>query len=164
MRRIGFFVGISLLSMTLSGNAFPQQSVIEELDAYWQEVARTVAEGDFEAYARGYHESAVYVSQLQGVSQPIASVMERWQSGFIETREGRVQSSVEFRFSQRLHDDSTAHETGIFRYQSSTGADLAPAQFMHFEALLVKQDGWLTLMEYQKSAATEADWNALEQR
>ncbi|MGD2123925.1 MAG: hypothetical protein PVJ76_19395, partial [Gemmatimonadota bacterium] len=33
-----------------------------ELDAFWAEVSRTVAEGDFEGYAATYHEDAVLVS------------------------------------------------------------------------------------------------------
>jgi hypothetical protein len=32
---------------------------------------------------------------------------------------------------------------------------------VHFEALLVKQDGeWKMVMEYQKQAASEAEWEA----
>ncbi len=162
MKRVGLFAGMMLLLVALPGSVFSQEGVVGELDAYWQEVARTVAEGDFDAYAKGYHASAVYVSQEQGVSQPISAVLLRWQPGFIETRDGKVHVSLEFRFSQRLHDDATAHETGIFRYQSESGEEETPALYMHFEALLVKQGRWLTLMEYQKSAATEADWNALQ--
>jgi hypothetical protein len=162
IKPIHLFVAVPLLLLTLSGNVFSQPDVLAELDAYWQEVARTVAEGDFDAYANGYHESAVYVSEQRALSQPITKVMERWKSGFTETREGKVKSRVDFRFSQRLHDETTAHEAGIFRYQSASGDEQAPAQYMYFEALLVKQGHWLTLMEYQKSVATEADWDALE--
>jgi hypothetical protein len=61
-------------------------------------------------------------------------------------------------------DENTAHETGIFGFQSNDGsAKTAPKQFVHFEALLVKKGtGWLMVMEYQKSRATEAEWLLLE--
>ncbi len=33
--------------------------------------------------------------------------------------------------------------------------------YIHFEALLLKRDGWKIMMEYQKSTATVEEWNAL---
>ncbi len=35
-------------------------------------------------------------------------------------------------------------------------------QFIHFDALLVKKDGWLMMMEYQKTPASKEEWDALE--
>ena len=34
-------------------------------------------------------------------------------------------------------------------------------QYVHFEALLVKKDRWVMTMEFQRGAATEAEWTAL---
>ncbi len=136
-------------------------TVSQELDAYWAELGRTVATGDFQAYAAGYHPDAVYVSASKGESYPIASAFSRWQPGFEQTRLGETRASVTFRFSQRLHDATTAHETGIFRYTSQAAGEPETEQFMHFEALLVKQDGWLTVMEYQKAPASREQWQAL---
>ena len=31
--------------------------------------------------------------------------------------------------------------------------------YIRFEALLVKQDGWKTLMKYQKALVTEEEWD-----
>ena len=31
---------------------------------------------------------------------------------------------------------------------------------VHFEGLLVRKDGWLMVMEYQKSSATFEEWEA----
>lgn len=132
-----------------------------ELDAYWAEVSRTVAEGDFEGYAALYHRDAVLVSLASNTSYPIASALAGWKQGFDDTRDGSAKAGVSFRFTQRLHDETTAHETGIFRYSlEPTGED--PIDVMvHFEGLLVKKDGeWRMLMEYQKQPATAAEWEA----
>ena len=131
-----------------------------ELDAFWSETSRTVSVGDFEAYSALYHADAVLISGSSGTSVPIAQALQDWESGFASTRRGEDKPSVEFRFTQRLHDATTAHETGIFRFESQ-GPDGDPVvRYVHFEALLVKADGWLMTMEYQKSSATREEWEA----
>lgn len=137
---------------------------ITGLDGFWAEVSRSVREGDFEAYSATCHPEGVLVSGSRKTSSPLSVALARWKKEFVATRSGEMKASVEFRFSQRLGDETTAHESGIFLY-SSTGPDGQPKQeYIHFEVLLVKKDGnWKTLMEYQKSQATRQEWEALAQ-
>jgi uncharacterized protein (TIGR02246 family) len=131
-----------------------------ELDAYWAEAARTVVDGDFEGYAKLYHSDAVLVMQGQG-TVPIAKALDGWKQLFVDTRDGKASADVEFRITGRLHDATTAHETGIFRYVFEPEEGDASASLVNFEALLVKRDGrWLMLMEYQKDPATQEEWEA----
>jgi ketosteroid isomerase-like protein len=132
-----------------------------ELDAYWAEVARTVGEGDFEGYGATYHSDAVLVNAMSGTSYPIAQALAGWRQGFDDTKAGKVEAGVEFRFTQRLSDGSTAHETGMFHYWVVSEEGQRTDQFVHFEALLVKKDGWKMVMEYQKSVASRAAWEAV---
>lgn len=133
-----------------------------ELDAYWEELSRTVAEGDYEGYAALYHADAVLVNGISGESYPITDALEGWKSGFDDTKAGKMEAGVEFRISQRLMDETTAHETGIFRYYAHPEGGEMQVALVHFESLLTKKDGrWLMMMEYQKSIATEAEWEAL---
>lgn len=134
---------------------------LEELNRFWAEVSRAVAQGDFVAYQATYHVDAVLVAGSSAAAYPIARAFARWQQGFMDTLDGRIQASVDFRFSQRLGDETSAHETGIFRYATVEGKGSAQKLYMHFEALLVKKDGWLMLMEHQRAPATEAEWDAL---
>ena len=139
--------------------AVVESQVVAELDAYWAELSRTVAEGDFEGYARLYHPDAVLVSLGAESSYPIARALEGWKQGFLDTRAGRAEASVVFRFTQRLHDETTAHETGIFRYTFESADGSRTVVPVHFEALLVRRDGaWLMVMEYQKEPATDEEW------
>lgn len=134
---------------------------LKELDDLWAIVSRTVRTGDFEAYASTYHPDAVLVSGVKKMSQPIAEALKRWKHEFTDTATGKMKASVEFRFSQRLGDDTTALESGIFLY-SFTGDDGQwRKEYIHFECLMVKRDGWKVLMEHQKSKATEQEWEAL---
>ena len=78
------------------------------------------------------------------------------------TREGELKASVEFRFSQRFGDKTTAHETGIFLYSTTDSEGQNKQEYIHFQALLVRvKDGWKIMMEYQKSKATREEWDAL---
>ena len=138
-----------------------QAQVADELDAYWAEVSRAVEEGDFEGYGALYHPDAVLVSLGSGNSYPIAQALAGWKQGFVDTAEGRAEAGVDFRLTQRLQDETTAHETGIFRYTFTPATGDPVVAPVHFEALLVKQDGeWLMVMEYQKQTATEEEWEA----
>jgi hypothetical protein len=141
----------------------PAKARLAELDAYWAEVSRAVGEGDFGAYKATCHPEGVLISGRKQYSQPLAIALARWEKDFTDTREGRVKASVEFRFSKRIGDDTTAHETGVFRYVSQPTGQPANVEFIKLEALLVKKpDGWKILMENQIGNASEAEWKALE--
>jgi len=133
-----------------------------ELDSFWAEVIRTVSEGDFEGYKKTYHQDAVVVSGISNTSKPVSQALAEWQDGFTQTRLGNSKATLSFRFTQRINDATTAHETGIFRYGSSGEDGLQNAVYIHFEALLIKRDGWKTLMEYQTAMASLEEWAAAE--
>jgi ketosteroid isomerase-like protein len=141
-------------------------SRIAELDQYLSEVSRTVHEGDFEGYKALYHEDAVVVfaTRENKTSISISKALAGWKQGFEDTKAGKANSNVSFRLSQRINDETTAHETGIFNYTSLDNDGRAIASsYVHFEMLLVKKAGqWLALMELQKSTGTEEEWEALK--
>lgn len=145
--------------------ALPQAAsaqVATELDAYWAELSRTVVEGDFEGYSVLYHPDAVLVAGGSG-TYPIAAALAGWKQGFDDTRDGKAVAGVEFRFTERLNDGTTAHDTGMFRYTIDPEDGDGAVALIHFEALLVKKDGrWLMVMEYQKGQATDEEWVAAE--
>ena len=134
---------------------------IAELDNYWREVSRTISEGDFEAYAATFHEKATLVSDINGEAYPIATALSRWKKDFDDTKAGLRKSSVEFRFRKRLGDSTTAHESGIFFYFYEVNGERKD-YYINFEGLLVKEDTWKMMMEYQKSQATKEDWDMLK--
>lgn len=155
-------IPLALAVLTTAVIADDEKARLAELDAYWAEVSRTVKEGDFEGYAAGCQEEAVFVSGIKKAAYPLSKALARWKKEFDDTKAGKRTSNVTFRFSQRLGDATTAHETGMFVYSFQQGNEEPRKEFIHFEALLVKkQGGWKTLMEYQKSAGTEAEWAAL---
>ncbi len=140
---------------------------IAELDqTYYGEISRTVKEGDFEGYKATCHDNAVLVATAgkNKRSEPMTVALARWKQGFIDTKQGKQRDQVSFRFSQRIGSETTAHETGIFYFRShDASGKLLSEAYIHFEELLVKEGGkWLCLMEFQKSVATKAEWDAME--
>jgi hypothetical protein len=136
--------------------------IANDLDLFWAEVSRTVNEGAFEGYKATYHPDAILVSGLNGTSYPITKAFEGWLAGFEDTRSGAMSASVEFRFTTRWHDETTAHETGIFRYVSAFPNGSTFEQLIHFEGLLVNKGGWKMMMELQRSLASVEEWEALQ--
>ena len=139
---------------------------LAELDLYWMELARTVQEGDFEGYGATYHEDAVVVFATgeNKTSVALSEALAGWKEGFMKTKEGIQKDAVQFRFSQRIGNETTAFETGIFRFTSKDAVGKLLGEYtIHFEMLLIKRDGkWYGLMEYQKGTATEEEWDALQ--
>lgn len=147
---------------TDSGFAADDKVRLAEVDTYWAVVSRAVREGDFEGYKATCHKEGVLVSGSRKNSQPLSDALARWKKDFVATKSGKIKANVEFRFSQRLGDNTTAHETGIFHYSTVDSEGKRKDEFIHFEGLLVKNNGkWKTLMEYQKSKASLEEWNAL---
>lgn len=157
-------ITLSATILTLSAPAEEAASPrLADLDLYWNQVSKAVKEGDFAAYCATCHPEAVLVTGTKKTSYPLTQALARWKKEFDDTKSGARQSEVVFRFSQRLGDATTAHETAIFRYSFREGGGEWKHEYVNLEALLVKkQDGWKILMEYQKSPATEAEWNALK--
>lgn len=156
-----------LYTKKMSGQSNSNSQRITEIDkTYWSEISRTVKEGDYEGYAATCHTNSVLVttSVENKRTEPMTSALARWKQGFLNTKNGKQMDNVQFRFSQRIGDATTAYETGIFYFTShdSTGK-LISESYTHLEALLVKEGNrWLCLMEFQKSKATRAEWDALK--
>jgi hypothetical protein len=168
MKKFLPFCVVSFLFAIQTPAQTPADSLrIAEIDrTYWNVISRTVREGDFEGYKATCHENAVLVATAgkNKRSEPMSAALARWKQGFMDTQTGKQMDHVSFRFSQRIGGETTAHETGIFYFTSHDGAGkLLSESYTHLEALLVKQgDKWVCLMEFQKSAATKEEWDALK--
>jgi len=152
---------ICFFSVIMLGNVNGLKAQTAEL---WAEVEKTVQEGDFRGYANLYHDDAVLVNSISGQIMPISGALDGWKQGFEDTKAGLMEASVEFRFSERISDKTTAHETGIFKYSSKSSGEAFSTTYVHFEALSIKtENGWKMLMERQLSIATEEEWKNLNE-
>lgn len=136
---------------------------IRELDAFWAMLSKAVNTGDFDTFKKTCHPAAVLISGRRGRSEPLANALVRWRNDFTNTREGLVAAEATFRWAGRFGDSTTAYETGILRFVSQPKGGEPMVELIHFDAALVKtDDAWQILTEYQKSPATQQEWDALE--
>ncbi len=170
MKRLFFLSALLLFvasTSTFSSNPNPTflKQQTSELDEYWKKLSKTVKEGDFEGYSALYHDDAVVIFTTgdNKISRSISETLSSWKQGFDNTKAGKQKDNVEFRFSQSISNTNTAHVTGIFHFTSVDNSGKVLVDILvHFEMLFVKKDGkWLATMEYQKSNATKAEWEAL---
>jgi ketosteroid isomerase-like protein len=169
MKRTVIVIGAAVLLIvvirvgaTQFGTAAIRSNQSTDLDAYWTAVSQTIADGDFDGYAATYHPDAILVNESQQTSYPISQALAGWKQGFDDTKAGKMTASVEFRFTRTLRDATTAHQTGIFHYSSTPTGGEINEYYVHLEALLVNQDGWKMMMEYQRQPATLEEWAAAE--
>ncbi len=161
-------IGIACVSLLVYCGVLQTASCLEEtarlaqLDHFWSEVQAAVQSGDYERYKATCHHSGVLVSGKKRTSYPLSKALAGWKQGFLDTKSGKMKAGVEFRFSERWGDETTAHETGIFHYWTIDANGNRSDDYTQFEVLLVKEDGWQTLMEYQKAPASVAEWEKLK--
>lgn len=155
---------LAFTPLSFSSNDTPSDNAarLASLDNYWTEVSRCVKEGDFAGYKATCHPDGVLVAGTRGESYPLSQALERWEKDFIDAKSGAIKASVTFRFSQRLGDNTTAHETGIFLYARENADGSKTKEYIHLEALLLKRGTWQIMMEYQKAIATKEDWDRLK--
>lgn len=163
-------VGIQMVSATaLNDFGFDQaendSTRLAEIDRFWERLNKSVIEGDFEEYKKCFHKDAVIVfaSGEYKSSVPVAVALKGWEQGFKDTKGGKTKVNVEFRFSERMGDETTAYETGMFIYTSTDVASKVTNKFIiPFDMLLVKRGNqWYGMMEHQKPLATQEEWDAL---
>jgi len=141
----------------------PDSQVRAELDLVWQQLSESVKEGDFAKYSNFYHPDAVVVFEEQNSIVPINQALASWKKGFEDTKSGAQIDKVEFRFSKRIANSTTAHESGIFHFTShEKNGKLKFSYLAHFEMVLVKKEGrWLVTVENQKKVASQAEWEEM---
>ena len=76
-------------------------------------MAASVANDDIVAMGRVYHPAAVLVTTAG--TKPIAAALDGWGKDIVTAKKNGVRATVEFRFSSRRDDATTAFETGIFK-------------------------------------------------
>ncbi len=126
----------------------------------WSVFVATVAADDIVGMGRAYFPDAVLVSPKG--TRPIKATLEGWGRDMVAAKARGDKATVEFRFSRRQDDSTTAFEAGIFKYTVIAKSGASTPKFYPFEELLVKTNGkWRVLMERQFDLVTEDAWDKL---
>ena len=151
-----------LMVILLIQSVYAEDNVINELNAAWNKLEQTVSNGDFRSFKSVYHRDAVLVNGISKSSYPIKKAFEGWLQGFTDTKSGEITAHLDVKFSERIFDEFSAHETGVFHYYTINKKGQQSDTYVHFESLWVKKNNrWIMMMEYQKSRSDETEWNTL---
>ena len=152
----------SMLVLSAAASQAPSAAQSLEIDRQvWSPIAATVAADDIVGMGRLYFPEAVVVTP-KGTT-PIKEMLEKWGKDMVAAKARGDRATVEFRFSLRQDDSTTAFEAGMFKYTVITKAGTSTPQYIPFEALLGKSSGsWRVLMERQLPAVTQAEWDKLK--
>ncbi|SHF75533.1 protein of unknown function [Arenibacter palladensis] len=154
-------IKVLFIGLLFSCNVFAQDR-ITELNAYWNVVKEKVEAGDVAGYGATFHEDGILVSDRGKVCYPLKEALEKWKDGLEKTNKGLIKVNLDFRFSERTGDNTTAFERGIFRHDLLDENGERAERFIHFDALLIKKDGkWLIMLEHQKLPATKEEWQGM---
>jgi ketosteroid isomerase-like protein len=151
-----------LIACFLSSTAFSEQTSSEQIDRdTWSVISQSVKDADIKAMGMTYHPDAVVVSGQD--TTPISVALSNWGEGMKQAKASGSSATVTFRFKNRQDDETSAFETGIFKYTAIDAAGNESQLFMNFETLLVKKDKrWQFIMERQLDDTDEASWDALQ--
>jgi hypothetical protein len=152
---------LALWYVCLTGAAAQPASSTQEIDrTVWSVISKTVAEDDIVGMGKLYAPDAVLVTPKE--TTPIKQALDRWGRDMVAAKGRGDRATVEFRFSVRQDNATTAFEAGMFKYTQITKAGVSKPQYIPFEALLVKTGGqWRVMMERQLPAVTQAEWDKL---
>jgi hypothetical protein len=148
--------------LTAPGPAIAQtESIVAELDAFWAGVVKSVVEWSLPAQKATYHPDAVgmYGTADSYTTSSIWAGFAKREADTSAVEALDRRRILEFRFSSRVHDASTAHEVGLYHFW----AEGREHYYGTVDSYLVKKDGrWLILVEIQlEPPMTKADWDAL---
>ena len=126
----------------------------------WSVFVATVAADDIVGMGNVYFPNAVLV-RPRG-TEPIKRTLEGWGRDMVAAKAKDSRATVEFRFSRRQDDATTAFDAGIFKYTVVEKSGASHPKFYPFEELLAKTDGkWRVLMERQFAEVTQEEWDKL---
>ena len=157
-------IAIAFLAVvTTAASQTPATSSGREIDRdVWSAFVATVAADDIVGMGRVYVPDAVLVTPTK--TQAIKDTLEGWGRDMVAAKARGDKATVEFRFSRRQDDATTAFEAGIFKYTVIAKSGASTPKFYPFEELLVKTNGkWRVLMERQFAEVTQDAWDKLPQ-
>lgn len=102
-----------------------------ELDReIWSVLVATVANDDIAGMGAVYFPNAVLVSPSG--TTPIKETLERWGRDMVAAKAKGNRASVEFRFTQRLDNATTAFDAGLFKYTVIEKSGAASSKYYPF--------------------------------
>ncbi|MEO1031439.1 MAG: nuclear transport factor 2 family protein [Bacteroidota bacterium] len=124
---------------------------LQDINTTWAKFYKAFETLDYTLMAEIHAKDLVRVSGGRRIID-YDSYINNYKAGFERDKAAGQTSNISLRFFERLCNDSTASERGIYKLVRNKGTDKAQAYYGQFHVLFKKRDGqWKIIMDYDSS-------------
>lgn len=124
------------------------KTTLEELNTVWEQFYKAFSTLDAKPMAEIHSKKLIRISGGQTIIDYDAYI-EQYNNRFANDRENKATSDISLRFFERIHNDETASERGIYQLIRNKGQANEQTYYGQFHVLFTKEEmGWKILMDY----------------
>lgn len=161
MRR---FIILASLMFSVTVSLAQENTDFRELEMFFEKLALSVDEGNFETYKSLFHVDAIGVvvtSESEKRTAVIAETLKQNKIDMLEVSSGRRQQKLQFKFDSIFQDSSSALVSGMIHFWSSEQDPEQGGWFGYFEMYLLKKQDWM-IVANQQGRSTREEWEELD--
>ncbi|WP_417463786.1 YybH family protein [Kordiimonas sp.] len=152
----------TIVVMYLMGQAPLWADTVDDINTeVWEVFTRSYQENDGELHVSIYHPEVVRPISQNGTVLSGTAYTDHLRKMFANRKaRGASGADIHFRFNERLHNNDSAYEVGIYRLtgQRPDGTDFV--NYGNFRVVLKKHEGRWKIMFDADVPADEAAWDA----
>jgi hypothetical protein len=143
---------VTLFSCTTIIFSFSQTKTnLEDINTTWKKFYKAFETLDYTLMAEIHSQDLVRVSGGKRIVD-YDTYINNYKAGFEHDKTGGQTSTISLRFFERINNDSTASERGIYKLVRNKGTNNEEAYYGQFHVLLKKSNGvWKITMDYDSS-------------
>ncbi|EDP69641.1 hypothetical protein FBALC1_05633 [Flavobacteriales bacterium ALC-1] len=149
------FISISPVNAQSSEN-------LKAINTVWAKFYKAFETLDYTLMAEIHDKDLVRVSGGRNILD-YDTYINNYKAGFQRDKEAKQTSMISLRFFERINNDSTASERGVYKLIRNKGKDNEQAYYGQFHVLFKKIDGlWKITMDYDSNESNtigEDDYN-----
>ena len=144
---------ITFLTTGLQPSIAQQSEQLLQINSQvWEKFYKAFEDLDYRLMAEIHTKDLVRIPANQHTILDYDTYINNYKTQFHQAREDKISQSISLRFLERITNDSTASERGIYRFSINPGAENEQHYYGKFHVLLVKRDNsWKILMDYDSN-------------
>ena len=142
---------LALISVIINPSYSQTKENLEAINTTWDKFYQAFSTLDYTLMAEIHSKDLVRVSGGKRILD-YDTYINNYKAGFERDKTAGVTSDISLRFFERVNNDSTASERGIYRLVRNKGKDNEQIYYGQFHVLFQKMDNtWMITMDYDSS-------------
>ena len=145
-------VFLTLFLVVFANQGYAQSlNNLKEINKVWMEFYQAFDSLDYKPMARIHSKNLVRVSGGERILD-YDTYINNYKSSFKKAKEDKILNNISLRFFERINNDSTASERGIYKLTRTEAEGSQQAYYGQFHVIFVKEDGmWRILVDYDSN-------------